>query len=297
MNPIRGLFSMLMALGILLLLAGYFGRLHGAFDSLAALRVQMAVAFGVACLFAVAFGALTARALAVTGLVIAGWGIVPIMIGQTPVPRGDVVLYNQNLRWDNGDLDSVAAAIRESGADVVTLQEVSSRTMPIMEMLKRDYIYQAFCEFSTGVGGVAILSKLPSRGEAGCARGLGLVWMDIRPQGRRNFRAVSIHLSWPWPHRQPDHVDRLMPHLAAIEQPMIIAGDFNMAPWGHSVAQIAEASGTDLVRGLRLTLDKPEFWPGLPIDHVLVDRGGVADVEMLEKSGSDHHALLARVFF
>ena len=37
MNPIRGFFSMMMALGILLLLAGFFGEVHPAFDSIAAL--------------------------------------------------------------------------------------------------------------------------------------------------------------------------------------------------------------------------------------------------------------------
>ena len=297
MNPIRGFFSMMMALGILVLLAGFFGHVHPAFDSIAALRVQMAVVFAVCSFFAVAFGALTARALAVTGLVIAGWGIVPQMLGEIPVEGGDVVLYNQNLRWDNADLEVVAEAIRAEGADVVTLQEVSSRTEPLMAMMARDYPFQAFCEFSTGVGGVAILSRLPNWGEPGCARGLGLVWMELRPPGGRSFHVASLHLSWPWPHRQPDHIAKIAPILAEIGAPLLIAGDFNMAPWGHAVTQVAKASGTVPVRGLRLTLDKPEFWPGLPIDHVLADPRALVEVEVLEKSGSDHHALLARVIF
>ena len=297
MNPIRGLFSMIMALGILVVLLSHFGHVHPAFDSLAALRVQVAVGFGLAVVLAVAFGALTARVLAVTGLVVTGWGIVPQMLGQTQVPRGDVVIYNHNLRWDNAELDTVAAAIRDSGADVATLQEVSSRTMPLLDLLKSEFPYQAFCEFSSGVGGVAIISRIPIWGEPGCARGLGLVWAELRPSGARSFQIASLHLSWPWPHRQAVHLDRLEPVLAGIGGPLVIAGDFNMAPWGHAVDRVAAASGTRLVRGVRLTLDKPEFWPGLPIDHVLVDDRAVAAVEILDKYGSDHHALLARVIF
>ena len=43
------------------------------------------------------------------------------------------------------------------------------------------------------------------------------------------------------------------------------------------------------------SFQRPSFWPGLPLDHVLVSEDLVAETEMLEGYGSDHRALLTRV--
>ena len=71
----------------------------------------------------------------------------------------------------------------------------------------------------------------------------------------------------------------------------MVAGDFNMAPWGSSVDRIAIAARARLAPGFRLTFKDAAFWPGLPLDHVLSTAEITADVELLDRFGSDHHAL------
>ncbi|MSU89899.1 hypothetical protein GE300_09795 [Rhodobacteraceae bacterium 2CG4] len=294
-DAIRGAVSLCTALAILLTLAGYFGHAHPAFDTLGALRIQFAVAFVGVLLFSVAFAALTARMLALTGLMIAGAGIAPAALPAERVTSADLSVYSQNLRYDNGSPEAVLSAIEASDADVLVLQEVSEGNMRVIDRLRRRYPASIVCDF-TGVGGVAILSRIPDTGPTGCAEGGGAAWLRV-VTASGPLTVVGLHLYWPWPYGQAAHVDRLAPALSALAEPVLIAGDFNAPPWTHSVDRIEAATGTRVVGGLRLTYRRSEIWPGLPLDHVLVSEDIAAETRQLGTSGSDHAALLSRVAF
>ena len=87
-------------------------------------------------------------------------------------------------------------------------------------------------------------------------------------------------------------------------RPLIVAGDFNAAPWSWVVARAAEVTGTDVLGGTRVTWKGsyrtpfgplPEPW-GHQIDQILLSEGiGVASVETLDLPGSDHLGLLLRL--
>lgn len=74
---------------------------------------------------------------------------------------------------------------------------------------------------------------------------------------------------------------------------VILAGDFNMVPWGYTLRQIAEASGC-LQIGPVWNKVSVIVLP-LPIDHILASGTGVS--ERRPRLGSDHFGLVARVFF
>jgi endonuclease/exonuclease/phosphatase (EEP) superfamily protein YafD len=126
----------------------------------------------------------------------------------------------------------------------------------------------------------------------GCAR--GLAWARLQTE-EGPVTVASIHMRWPWPHNQARHVEDLREVLAALPEPLLIAGDFNNAPWAHSVDTIAAITGTRITEGLRLTFDRPVFWPGLPLDHVLTSEDLLAETEAHLPLGSDHTALITRV--
>ena len=174
------------------------------------------------------------------------------------------------------------------------LQEVSESNEVILNAFSREFPTRVMCEFS-GVGGVALLSRHRTIGEPGCARGQGIAWARLRtPQGP--VTAVSIHLPWPWPYgSQARQAVRVAEILADLEEPVLIAGDFNNAVWSHAVGQVRLATGTRATPGLRLTFQRQMVWPGLSLDHALVSEDLVAESRMLDLFGSDHRALLTQL--
>ncbi|MHA3978595.1 endonuclease/exonuclease/phosphatase family protein [Halovulum sp. GXIMD14794] len=294
-DAIRGAVSMLTALGILLVLAGYFGHAHPAFDSLAALRIQFAVGFACVLLFSVAFAALTARLLAVTGLLIAGAGIAPAAFPGDPVAQPQLSVYSHNLRFDNGAPDELLAQIAAAAPDVVVLQEIGAPNEDIVQRLARRYRNQVVCPFAS-VGGVAILTNARLLDKPGCLEGQGAAWVRLGTDGGP-LTVVGLHLHWPWPYGQPEQITSIAPELSALDEPVLIAGDFNAPSWSHAVDRIAAATGTRPASGLRLTFRRPGVWPGLPLDHMLLSEDLSGQVAMLPAAGSDHMALLGRIAF
>ena len=216
--------------------------------------------------------------------------------GETP----PIVAVQLNLSFRNTAPEAVAAFIRREHADVVTLQEVTRKTGRVMELLKEDYPSQVLCPFS-GVGGVAVLSRLPKApgGAQGCVEGKGMAWMRVMAGGRP-VSVASLHLHWPYPFRQGDQIGRLEKYLKRIPRPVILAGDFNSAPWSHAVDRIAGATDTTVTGGLRFSFDiRFSSWTppiAMPIDHILLPDGIVPlDVRLGPGPGSDHLSIVAKL--
>ena len=55
-------------------------------------------------------------------------------------------------------------------------------------------------------------------------------------------QVVSLHLSWPWPFSLPQQLPGVREAMAALPGPVIVAGDFNMQPWGASVSAVGRAA-------------------------------------------------------
>lgn len=295
MRGIRDLLSSFSLLLIAAVLAGFLGRLHPFFDSVSVFRLHLALALAGLFVCAVVLRAGTARFRALVGLFIAIVGLVPTLIPAASISQAKLTGYSQNLLYKNQTPQAVIDAILEQDVDYVLLQEVSEDTKVIATALAQKYPTQVMCDFS-GVGGVAILTRLPAFGAPGCARGQGIAWLEVQTDDGI-ITLASIHLPWPWPHKQARQVEVISELLAKLSGRIILAGDFNMVPWAHNVARIAEASRTAPVSGLRLTFHRSPFWPGLPIDHVLVHESLTATVTKLEKYGSDHTALKTEIYW
>lgn len=139
-----------------------------------------------------------------------------------------------------------------------------------------------------------ILSKFPFTDKGNCLKGKGLIWREIDAKGKK-ISLVSLHLHWPYPHGQFDQVTTLSEELEQIKGSKIIAGDFNAAPWSHTVERIATASNTDVLDGVRwsIKVDTPVMGIWLPIDHILVsDDLIVNEIKAGENLGSDHLPML-----
>lgn len=281
-----------LGLAVLGLAGGYLGWLHPLGDSLSVGRGAAAAAVLVLAVFA-SFAGLRMAAFVSMLLAMLTGGQVLLAYSWPGLP-GTYSVYQKNMLFRNAELPALAADIRAANPAIVTLQEVLPENRAWMEGLKDAWPHQLLCPGGR-VGGQAVLTRLdPVPGTEFC--GPGLAAMQVNggtPDNPERFWIVSVHLYWPWPYSQAEHVRLLLPILDKLQGPAIMAGDFNMVRWANSVTQMAEVLGvrpagptTGSYLGLSPLLP-------LPIDHVFSTLGG--RVTARPAAGSDHLGLLAEV--
>lgn len=278
--------NLLLWLGFTVLVAGLTGGIHPAGDSAAVFRAPVAVAMLV---------------LWVLRRPAFGWGWVPggmallalvgVLLQSFPGgAAGPVTLYQRNLLHTNAAAEEIAEDIRIRAPDIVTLQELSDKNAALLEMLRDQYPHQQACPFA-GWNGIAVLSRHPfAPGSQQCSQRRTFAAAQIAaPQGA--FWLYSVHLYWPWPHRQAAQRETLIAALDQHDGPVVLAGDFNMVPWSRTLHALRAVTGTRLagpIRATRRLMGLP-----LPIDHVLAPGGG--RLTRLEHMGSDHAGLWAEI--
>jgi endonuclease/exonuclease/phosphatase (EEP) superfamily protein YafD len=277
---------------------GLLNSFHPLADSASHFRLHlttlMAVAM-IAFLLAMAWRwasiALLATVLGIAGL----WrGLPSTVTVQSSAPEIRMVQFNTLFKNPKPEVST--QWINDQTPDIVTLQEVSTNTMAIFDKLSVQMRSSVTCKFA-GIGGVAILSKFPKVAEK-CIEGQGLVWMQVMAHGKP-VTVASLHLHWPYPYRQWQQIDNLKAEFKAMPRPVVLAGDFNAAPWSEAVRRVTEATSTELKSGTRFTLRMGAYGFGpyavLPIDHVLFDASATdISVNVGPPIGSDHLALFAR---
>ncbi|MCB1333548.1 MAG: endonuclease/exonuclease/phosphatase family protein [Roseivivax sp.] len=284
----RALVSAAGLLALVLVGLGLTGARFAPGDSLAVVRVPLALLAALTLPWArprwlAALGtgaALLALAGPVAGMLLPAKG--------TP---GPVAVYQKNVLREARRHDAMVADILARASDVVTLQEVTSPTHPVLTGIAPQYPVQHWCRFAR-MGGVAVASRWPMvPGTAHCMKSMTAAAMQVQAPGGPLW-VVSMHLRWPWPAEQAVQVRWLEPELKALAGPLVMAGDFNMLAWGASVRRLAQATGTERVGPVR-----PTYWVfgALPlgIDHAMSAGGGT--VELLPRFESDHNGLLARL--
>jgi endonuclease/exonuclease/phosphatase (EEP) superfamily protein YafD len=281
-----------LTLAILLVLGGYLGWLHPMGDSLAVGRL---LAVAAVLVLAIAASMLGMRFAAFWSILFALLAGAPVFLATLfPGPSGSLVLYQKNLRFDNAELAALEVDIRQTDAVAVTMQEVSVPNRALLTALSDRFPHQNVCTFES-VGSVAVATSLPPvPGALVCAPGLAAMQVMVTgSQGQTPVWIVSIHLHWPWPHNQQDQVASLLPVLAGLEGSVVMAGDFNMVRWAHSVRQMAAAARAVPAGPSNYTYQGYRHILRLPIDHAFAPGGG--RLELRPELGSDHLGLLARL--
>lgn len=262
----------------------FLGAMHPLGDSLAVFRLPIAVLLALVVIWS-PWPAILRWSVAV--LCIAAMGQI-VAQKYTSHPPGPVIIYQKNLLFQNDQVEALYDDITAANPDIIALQELTSRNAPLVQKLRETYPHQESCAL-TDWARVAILSRWPVEGEL-CIENKGLVGLQVAaPEG--TFWAFSLHAFWPWPHGQAEQLAELLPVLAELEEPIVLAGDFNMVPWSHALRVIAGTTGSTRAGPLFPTLNKMSA--PLPIDHVYAPGGGRASARPL--AGSDHVGVLAEV--
>ncbi len=280
----------------------WLGRLHWLGDILA-LVVDYSLA--AALLLLLAFG--WRRAWHWAGIAVMMVGLAGAQIASyphveplaPPAAERTVRLLVYNLYHLNPDLDAVVATVQRYDPDIVFLMEYSEAVQGQIEGAFADYPHRLIRPSRLTMG-LALFSRLPiEAAEIHRAEETRIPIFEARlVAGGAPFTFVGGH---PWPpqlqwgalHRsQMEAITRVA---ASAEPPLVVAGDFNAAPWSHTVRELAERGEVRLVRrGLDVS---KSFHPlpgfGLPLDHVLVsDAWQVLALEYGPPGGSDHAPLV-----
>ena len=291
------------------LVLGLLKDWHPAFDSLSHFRAHLAVLLGLTAL-PVLVGAAwkegaTALALAIASLLtVTGLpglpGSTPVRAAADPDTRAMYRLLQLNLRFDNRTPERVLSLIGRTKPDAITLEEVSTKWIPILDRLSSAYPYRVICPSDELIGGVAILSRRSFQGVgATYCYGEGSLAVAAVNFGGSRVEVAAMHLSWPWPFRQPRQINDLAPALGALADTALLAGDLNATGWSAAVAHVAEAGDLTPIRAIGPTWLHRSLppalrrWVGLPIDQVLA-KGNVVvrSVTVQEEAGSDHLPVL-----
>ncbi|MFP1631551.1 endonuclease/exonuclease/phosphatase family protein [Zhengella sp. ZM62] len=294
-----------MLLLCLAVLASLAAPLHPALDSIAHFRLHLATLLALASLWAFASGL---RRLAAGGMCVvlaATLSSAPFLPGiattGTAAASDPLRVIQFNARSDNGEIGRAAAFLRDAKPDVILVEEARDGPGQIAELLSGDYPVRVSCLFPEWEGGLLVFSRWPAIvGEPTlCSADSRLAAVRLLVRGTP-VTFASLHLKWPWPINQSGHIDRLSPLLAALPHPLVLGGDFNAAPWSHSVDRVARLTHTRVAPGYRptwLPLTAPDVLrplTGLPIDHVLVSGGiRIQAFRAGPSVGSDHLPVIA----
>jgi len=228
-------------------------------------------------------------------------------------PAPEIRVMSWNLHHGVGedgklDLERIAARIREQKPDLVVLQEVDNKCRrsasvdQAAELAKLTGLTGAFgkaMDHDGGEYGQAILSKHPL-GETTVHRLPGDGEPRIAFEAVVNFksqplRLVSVHLDHQQDARRLKQAETLVKELAASQEPLILAGDFNDVPDSPVMKVFGEALTPVEKSEPRLTCPAGE--PKVEIDHVFL-RGlkAASPVTVLpEAVASDHRPLAVTV--
>jgi len=278
---IRRALVFLGALSAGLVLFGFMGAVHRSADSIALLRPVA----GVGCFLGLVAASRIWRL--AYGLIAA---LAVLSVAATLVPQrpgGDIRIYSKNLWGSNTQMRAVADDVLAAGVDVVMLQEISNRNRVILRHLQDRFPHQHLCRFSRW-NGIAVLSRFPFDGAQLCSetRAVAAARLVV---GAQRVWAVSAHIPWPWPQNTSGNERAAMAVFARLEGAVIVAGDFNIAPWSGRVTRIALATRTRLAGPVWPTFTFRRL--PLPIDMAMAPGGG--EMETRPTLGSDHAGIVA----
>ena len=303
-----------LAAGLFVLtLAGYAGHWGPALEAIANFRLHLAVLAGVLGMILGLARLRRSAGLALLTTLIVAAGLGPFFDPvQRPGEGRPLTLLYANLRDRNPEPAALAAMLRAADADILITSETTRRVVEGAGGLRATYPYRLV---HTGTGEAlrtAIWSKYPlSDGELylnnTVAPTAAAAIADLG--GGATLSLIGAHFSRPFERLHQVQAEALGPIAkklgrARLGHPLIVAGDFNAAPWSWVVARAAEVTGTQILGGHRVTWkghyrtplgSLPEPW-GHQIDQILLSAGiGVETVETLDLPGSDHLALLLRL--
>ena len=313
-RPVRLVLAVLTVLGVaVVLLADLLGLDdRSPFAQFVSFRPAMLVGLLVLAVVATVAAVVRRRGWTLAGgllaiAAVAGAMVLPRAVATevAPTDARTVTVLAFNTYEGDGDVEAMAALIRENRPDLVALIEAGGRYRDRLAPLVPGYRFAASDERGRDVQNVVAMTR-DDLGDVAVQidRSTPFPSVEVSGGGLGGLRFVAFHSVAPIPGDVPQWRSDLgtLDRWCADRQsgPVIIAGDFN-ATLDHSVfrsaitgcADAAEQAGSGLEGTWNTRWPR---WIGAQIDHVLVTGGITAEaLSMHDIPGSDHRAVLTRL--
>ncbi|MGH3215508.1 MAG: endonuclease/exonuclease/phosphatase family protein, partial [Trebonia sp.] len=224
---------------------------------------------------------------------------------RQPTASGPVLrVLTVNLFHGQGDAEAVVARVREAGAEVLFVQELTPDAATRLKQAGlADVMPHTRLELRRGSGGSGIYSRFPlSEGPRVAPLRAAQPTALLELPGGEVAELVCVHTSAPALRR--GGAVRWRAELAVLPPPgglpRVLAGDFNATIDHAAFRDVLRVGYADAARQAGNALTPTWGPPGkdamLTLDHVLVDRGcAVLACSVHAIPGSDHRAVYAAI--
>ncbi len=185
--------------------------------------------------------------------------VVPLAYAAGTAPKGTLRLVTFNLWVGNPSVDRIVGFVTDSGADIVTMQEVDARLeRALVPALQAAYPYAISCAQRNC--GLLLLSKREPVASGSSDRTPSeapLLWARFKGADGREFTVTDVHLAFPFqPDWQARQMESLTRRFGAAQGTQIVVGDFNLTPFSWKLNRMSAATG------LRRHATIGATWPG-----------------------------------
>lgn len=236
---------------------------------------------------------------------VAVWPYVPALNAPTSVAQAapaTLKLLTVNVSYRPFSPRMLLELVRQADPDLLIVQELTPHAEQVLADF--DTLFAHHHKFpAAGPRGIGVWSRYELESSATFALGrLPAIEARVRaPQGV--FTVIGAHLNSPVSPRRVAarnaELRELAVRSAAMEGPLVVAGDFNITPYSPFFADWLASSGlTDTRRGRTLSISWPTWLPliGIPIDHVAVNSGfSIVSHRQLANFDSDHYGVLVEL--
>jgi len=307
---LKPVFSLLAICVCLLSLTAVFSGHARIFDLISHFRVLYLLGFVPLLCIAVFLGAWLPASLIGVSIVVHLMAVMPVwtsaVVGKAnAAPTNVLRLMSANVQGSNEDYDTMVRYIREVDPTVLIVPEMTEKWQRVLQQeLPRLAYFSGRMQLN--YFGIGVFSKQPFESQS-----LPIFDKDDIPSAQVQLRWDGSLITLIGTHPPPPintslyqtrnrHLQSMAEHIAALEGPVVVAGDLNITPWSEHFSHLLSVSQlTDSRNGYGLQLSWPtvSFLPALmPIDHILVSK----QVQVLERQtspaiGSDHRAVWADI--
>jgi endonuclease/exonuclease/phosphatase (EEP) superfamily protein YafD len=210
-------------------------------------------------------------------------------------PNDTFVVVTFNVFTRNNQLDEAARWLRGQNADIIILQEMTRHTRePMRRVLAGAYPHIHDC----GCNDIVIYARHPwsaAGGQPRTAEQPALSWLTLADRNGRELHVVGLRPRYMKdPSAYAAHYDWLVRNIPKFGDRLILAGDFNAAPWSWQMMHLTAA--THLRRHGTYAASWPSLLPIVLIDNLLT----TPDIRAVSFKtgpflGSDHLPVVATV--
>ena len=289
--------------------AGFFGAASPVLDAFGIFRPHIALSAAALCLLGLTlrFWREAAFSAALCGAMV--WGLGPALsspvqpLAEAPCAGGEIRVAIANLLYNNPDIEQAAADAVRIDADILVTVETTPAMM-LGSPLSERYRYASVLpgEEPRGLFAVVWSNRPLMRPAAGGALRTRPIYSSaVIELGGTDVAIVGLHLAWPVLGGQRAQIEGAPQIVGDLPPQRILLGDFNHVPWSYALARIGALTGTELVKGYRLTWRGPYPYGlpaplGHPIDHIFVsEHFRTREIETFTLTGSDHLGVVARL--